>query len=226
MPIRPDYTCPRCGYKTDRKSSMEYHLVKAKNTCPILENDIELTDDIKNYILTNRIYKFHHPNNEKVTGKKITNKSNKDKITRTILEYTNTSAVIHKLKLEVQYYKNRKSETLYQMLLENFLGGKHKKLLCGVTDLTTTNTHAEIKEWCSWKDAIGQLLCYNEDDPKDYLQVYLFGKRPGKIVAETKIFDMFERRNIVPYVFVDDINSGTVYINDRNGKLIYEYQPS
>lgn len=56
MTKKPNYCCPRCGYKTDRKSSMNVHFFKVKKPCPILENDIDLTDEIKNHILVNRIY--------------------------------------------------------------------------------------------------------------------------------------------------------------------------
>jgi hypothetical protein len=57
------YTCIRCGYTTDRKSSMKEHLFKKIKSCPAIENNIDLTDDIKNYILINRFYKI--PKEEK-----------------------------------------------------------------------------------------------------------------------------------------------------------------
>ncbi len=52
------YTCIRCGYTTDRKSSMKEHLFKKIKSCPAIKNDIDLTDNIKNYILINRFYKI------------------------------------------------------------------------------------------------------------------------------------------------------------------------
>jgi hypothetical protein len=50
------YTCPRCNYKTPIKARMNRHLITLKKECPATNNDIELTDEIKEYILKNRIY--------------------------------------------------------------------------------------------------------------------------------------------------------------------------
>ena len=54
------------------------------------------------------------------------------------------------------------------------LQGGHKKLKSGITDITTDFIHAEIKNWDSWKDAIGQLCVYQINDPKEKLEVYFF----------------------------------------------------
>jgi hypothetical protein len=55
--IKKPYTCICCGYKTSHKPSMYNHFYKKTKHCPKLINDIELTDEIKEYILHNRIYK-------------------------------------------------------------------------------------------------------------------------------------------------------------------------
>ena len=55
--IKKPYTCICCGYKTSHKPSMYNHFYKKTKHCPKLINDIELTDEIKQYILHNRIYK-------------------------------------------------------------------------------------------------------------------------------------------------------------------------
>jgi hypothetical protein len=52
------YSCIRCNYSTERKSNMFYHLYKMKKPCPGTKNVIELTDEIKQHILDNRIYKI------------------------------------------------------------------------------------------------------------------------------------------------------------------------
>lgn len=57
------YTCPRCGYYTQKKQHMHQHLHKSKKPCPA-EVNIDLTPDIKDYILKNRIY--HPPKLEPV----------------------------------------------------------------------------------------------------------------------------------------------------------------
>ncbi len=56
--LLPNYDCPRCGFDTALKGGMNKHLMLKKRKCPALRNDIELTDDIKQYILQNRIYKI------------------------------------------------------------------------------------------------------------------------------------------------------------------------
>jgi hypothetical protein len=49
------YLCACCGYETNHKSFMRKHLYK-KKPCPKILNTIELTDDIKEYILANHVY--------------------------------------------------------------------------------------------------------------------------------------------------------------------------
>jgi HNH endonuclease len=56
MPKKHPYTCPRCEYFTSKKTDMYKHLYNVKKPCPALKINIELTDDIKKYILDNRIY--------------------------------------------------------------------------------------------------------------------------------------------------------------------------
>jgi 5-methylcytosine-specific restriction endonuclease McrA len=56
MPKKHPYTCPRCEYNTSKKSDIHKHFYVLKKTCPAIKQDIELTDNIKQYILDNRIY--------------------------------------------------------------------------------------------------------------------------------------------------------------------------
>lgn len=51
------YVCIRCGFATQRKDSMRRHLYTLKNPCPGQEVNIEITDDIKECIIVNRVYK-------------------------------------------------------------------------------------------------------------------------------------------------------------------------
>jgi hypothetical protein len=51
------YTCYRCGYTTDLKGNIRTHFDRKKK-CPALVNRIELTDEIINDILINRIYQI------------------------------------------------------------------------------------------------------------------------------------------------------------------------
>jgi len=51
------YVCIRCGYSTQRKDCMRRHLHTLKNNCPGQRVNIELTDEIKDCILKNRVFK-------------------------------------------------------------------------------------------------------------------------------------------------------------------------
>lgn len=55
---KPNYYCPRCGYNTEQKGHMKKHLFDNKNECQGVLNDVFLTDEIKNLIIKNRIYKI------------------------------------------------------------------------------------------------------------------------------------------------------------------------
>jgi hypothetical protein len=57
------YCCCRCGYSTREKNNMRKHLYNLLKPCPGSRNNIELTDEIKECILNNRVY--HIPKEEK-----------------------------------------------------------------------------------------------------------------------------------------------------------------
>lgn len=63
------YTCPRCGYASNKSSNFRNHLYKRQRQCPIIVNDVELTNDIKEYLMANRIYKVKE-RTKKTDGKK------------------------------------------------------------------------------------------------------------------------------------------------------------
>jgi len=139
------------------------------------------------------------------------------------LELSKTPKPDEKLLLELQYYKNRKNEAFYQMMLEQHLGGTHKIISCGITDVTAKSCHAEIKEWKCWKEAVGQLTCYNLVDPKPELAMYMFGrytescKDQAVSVAGSCGFRTFEFKGT---------NEGEVYIEDCSSKeKVYGYAP-
>lgn len=62
MSKKDPYTCVRCGYSTSEKGRMKKHLYCNKKDCPASRIDIIMTDDIKEYILINRV--FHVPKEE------------------------------------------------------------------------------------------------------------------------------------------------------------------
>lgn len=52
------YYCPRCGYVASQKCNMRKHFYSRSKPCPVYESDIELSDDIKEFVLTNHVYRF------------------------------------------------------------------------------------------------------------------------------------------------------------------------
>lgn len=96
---------------------------------------------------------------------------------------------------------NKKYERYFQTALETLLHGYHRHLDVGITDITTDTFHGEIKNWKDWKEAIGQLMAYNIEDPREKLHMYLFGKcsnRKRAIACQTLV-----RLNIHPFECID-----------------------
>jgi hypothetical protein len=95
-----------------------------------------------------------------------------------------------------------KTEKHYQAILERVTGGTHKVLPSGITDITTTNMHGEIKQWRKWKHSLGQLLAYNACDWRPNLHVYLFDSytKQKKKVA----LDIFCAYDIRPFEFLEE----------------------
>jgi hypothetical protein len=126
------------------------------------------------------------------------------------------------LRLELQYYKNRKNELFYQLLLENYLGGTHKTVKNGITDITTDDTHAEIKEFKCWKEGVGQLVCYNAVDKKDNLCLYLFGKYSQ--TCKRIVFETCELCGIKTYYFEENEN-GISIIESSSKNVLHIFKP-
>jgi hypothetical protein len=236
-----DYKCKRCGYETDHKHCLYQHFDRKKQ-CNSIINDIDISilryelDNIKSsegnfqcifcerqFVNRNNMYKH-----KKICKKKPNEISLQDQINELRDKINNNLTPIiqnnnnEQLKLELQYYKNRKNENFYQLLLENYLGSTHKTLSCGITDITTDTCHAEIKEWPSWKESIGQLFCYNASDPKETLEMYMFGKYTQKCKDEAVKIAASYKINV--YEFVDTAE-GVSIISLKNNEEIYKYKP-
>ena len=144
-----------------------------KKVCPTQKANIVLTDEMKNYILANRSCR----------------------------NFEQQAPVIRE---EINVYSREDNvlpEKFYQRIVEKHLGGTHKKLKGGVTDVTTETVHAEIKIWHRFKEALGQLIAYNIEDPKERLQVYLFGRTTEEMVEH--ITHVFSASNIECYTFTE-----------------------
>lgn len=111
---RDPYTCPRCGYTVSRKDCMKQHLFSLKKPCQAIKHDIELTDEIKTMVLTNR--KYHIPkdlqsivnttiNNYNQINNFISNMDTIEKLTR-YLEYKKIDICDFEDRVDDAYHKN------------------------------------------------------------------------------------------------------------------------
>jgi len=125
--------------------------------------------------------------------------------------------IYHSVKREAfamlyHFDKNRhesSNEAFFQSLLESYLGGGHKQLECGITDITTEDFHAEIKKSHMWKDAVGQLLVYNTFDPRPEKRLYLFGNLGSKTLKNVQ--STCALHGIKPFWLVHKDNKVTVH---------------
>lgn len=112
---RYPYTCPCCGYTTPRKGNMKTHLFKSKKPCPKIVNDITLSDDIKEYVLINRIYHVPKPsrtinhtiNNYNFIQNFVTNMDALAKLSKYV-EYNKIELIDFEDKVEEQYFLTSK----------------------------------------------------------------------------------------------------------------------
>lgn len=243
------YSCKRCGYTCAFKSVLVSHLQRKSLCNPVLCDDdpnsiireLDSSGKPKKYICqvcrkgyTNRQSKYIHQRacknyhqTDPVQSKLL------DELQSKMVELENKlstketkdiTPIDTNLLLELQYYKNRKNEKFYQMLVEQYLGGTHKSLECGITDVTTNTCHAEVKEWKSWKEAVGQLTCYNAEDPKQDLAMYMFGRY--KDSCKEKAVAIAKKCGFKVFAFTEG-SDGQVCIKDCfNDKLMYTYTPS
>jgi hypothetical protein len=111
---------------------------------------------------------------------------------RGLPDKSQTEKIIQKLKEEndrlsakLHILQSKKNEDFYQDILEKYFKATHKKLAIGITDITTEDTHIEIKRWSCWREAFAQLILYNSFDPKEKLHACFFGEyaQPAKALA-------------------------------------------
>lgn len=242
MPIKKvPYLCPRCGYSTEAKACMRKHLYGNKKQCSAKVNEVQLTDEVKGTILNNRVYRIPkkrgRPPKEKSHQTDINdyidqnhvkvhedecNEGSIDQLTLLQLEISRLKNENRRLRIELINYKARRTEDFYQLIVENWLGGSHRKIGIGVTDVTTDIVHAEIKRWKEWKHALGQLTAYQDDCPKEQLHVYLFG--PYSKTRKQKAVKTFNNKNIQCFDFKEEERDGAriiCIINASTGEEIY-----
>jgi uncharacterized protein (UPF0335 family) len=95
------------------------------------------------------------------------------------------------LQAEIKDLQESKKEKYYQTFLEKHFKASHKVTKYGITDISTDTHHIEIKQWGLYKQAFGQLKCYNHKDKKQLI-VAFFGNYKDK----DKILELFHSNKI------------------------------
>jgi hypothetical protein len=216
----PPFVCKRCGYFTNVKANMKRHFQNLIRPCQPSLQDIPLQSLLEELLQSHK--DPLHIMRCKYCNKQFTATSNRYRHQNTC-KHKQTSyndSIIQKQSINNSatqqdnsivkntpildmhwHHGNSKNEAFYQLMLETYLNATHKRLKCGITDITTDTLHAEIKRWYSYKEAIGQLMCYQNEDPKQHLHVYLFSSyhNSSKQLAydtmktlNIKVFDMVE----------------------------------
>jgi hypothetical protein len=105
--------------------------------------------------------------------------------------------------------KKQQNKAAYQMIVEEYLHGTHKKLTLGVTDVTNDRVHADIKRWHHFTKAVGHLMVYNDLDPKEELHIYLYGKTDKKTADQ--IVEILINEKYVVHTFKHNAHSVTIH---------------
>ena len=94
-------------------------------------------------------------------------------------EFADLRATIGLLEDKVEKLQST-DEKRYQKLLEDRFQASHLHIPgVGITDITTDDTHIEIKRWSRYHEVPGQLAKYQHAIPRDKLAVYFFGRPPA-----------------------------------------------
>ena len=136
-------------------------------------------------------------------------------------EVTALRAEFHDLAKAVTDPAEKKDEKYYQKIVETHLGGRHLYIKhVGVTDVTTTTEHAEVKKWTQANHAVGQLLSYNVAVPRTKLSLYFFGPSPSA-AKFAKIMELCAKHNINVYSF--DENTDQITSHERTTDLVEDF---
>jgi len=178
---KPTYQCIRCGYESERKDNMRKHLFTLHKTCPGCLNDIELTQELKEKILSNRRIDHKVKPKEKeseVVNPKIINNYNNvsnfiagmdtiDKLDKALL-YSGESQVDYEDKLEKKFGKRieRLEDKTYRAAYV-----LDKESIYDLFNYVTRVNKDEINELsCLFDKKIGRLKIYRSKEWESYLE--------------------------------------------------------
>lgn len=125
-----------------------------------------------------------------------------------------------RLRNELIRYQTKRAEDFYQVIVENWLGGTYCTNAIGITDVTNDTIHAEVKGWKEWKYAMGQLMAYQTEDPKEHLYACMFGNYDNE--CKKKAIKVLNERGISCYEFAE--RDGIVFVvSIADGNPVFEY---
>ena len=108
------YTCCRCGYLSSSKKLMRRHLYERKVVCPT-KFDIELTDEIKEHILTYRIY--HVPRHDVPVVPVVPVRRIVTNINRTVTNNNNNNNTTINIIADIDFLKKQQNYALHKNLI-------------------------------------------------------------------------------------------------------------
>lgn len=200
------HACTYCQTKFSTPQGKSQH----KKVCPNnpdkeMQNRIQsLAEDIKK--LQMKIHDLPNKTDETLQVQKLQDENNK-------------------LREQIYMLQAKKNEDFYQYILEQHFNATHKKLKIGITDITTDDTHIEIKRWSCWREAYAQLLLYNSHDPKEKLHACFFGDfaQCAKDLAIESLrqqnivcFELHQTQDLVYMLNIDDNTKEIVWCFDKS----------
>jgi hypothetical protein len=103
-----------------------------------------------------------------------------------------------------RFVVSERKEKYYQAILEKEFQAGHLRIVrVGETDITTEDSHIEIKRWSDSDKVMGQLRRYQRSVKKARLCAYFFGRRP-KAEKVQMIYELLHEAGIEMYSFNSD----------------------
>ena len=224
MPPLTPYTCPRCEYKTRLRNDMRRHLYNSKKICPGIKLNIELTTQIKDHILDNRVYNIKH---EQSRASDITVNLNNSVLEMTaqaklnnLVQYENLAPINfgdqieQKLSRKIQKLDDRSWQWGFKLDQTN--------LLELIDELVHLNDHTELDNLNILYDAkLHKIYIYHDDE----WLCRLFDQGLNEIVNIIRNYFLVSYEYFMLYkIFVDRMNINAIDYNNFKLQLNEYYK--
>lgn len=215
------YDCDFCNKKFNDPSNRIRHKKTCKrNPINMSQTDTVITqEDTEEDVQQDDLLNTEHKTDETRRLEDIITRQN-DKILGLRNELQKTQQIVQRQKVELAFLKRKKNEDFYQGIMEQHFNATHKTLDSGITDITTDDAHYEIKRWNCWKEALSQLILYNDDDPKENMYACFFETCSEQ--QKKKVQSKFEKYNITCLEFREEKNKITL-CNLESGEIKLTY---